>query len=146
MGAPDRRRASAARTSAPGRLQKLLAGRDGGERAAARVEIYLEHYRGSFGDRWMWTPICSAAADGGRASPASSPSGGADVAARRVGAVRASTASSASSRTSAASRKRPGGFREPTYNLVMGPPLLAPGSLGLVGALGLLAAVVKRER
>jgi hypothetical protein len=35
---------------------------------------------------------------------------------------------------------------EPTYNLVMGPPLLAPGSLCLVGGLGMLAAVVKRER
>jgi hypothetical protein len=43
-------------------------------------------------------------------------------------------------------QKRPGGFSEPTYNLAMGPPLLAPGSLCLVGALGLLAAVVKRER
>ena len=20
-------------------------------------EIYLEHYKGSFGDKWMWTPI-----------------------------------------------------------------------------------------
>ena len=40
----------------------------------------------------------------------------------------------------------PGGFAEPTYNLVMGPPLLAPGSLCLVGALGLAAAIVKRER
>jgi hypothetical protein len=29
---------------------------------------------------------------------------------------------------------------------VMGPPLLAPGSLCLVGTLGLLAAVVKREK
>jgi hypothetical protein len=43
-------------------------------------------------------------------------------------------------------RERPGGFGEPTYNLVMGPPLLAPGSLCMVGAFGLLAAVVKRER
>ena len=43
-------------------------------------------------------------------------------------------------------QKRPGGFAEPTYNLVMGPPLLAPGSLCLVGALGLAAAVVKREK
>ena len=43
-------------------------------------------------------------------------------------------------------RKRPGGFGEPTYNLAMGPPLLAPGSLCAVGALGILAAVVKRER
>jgi hypothetical protein len=43
-------------------------------------------------------------------------------------------------------RKRPGGFKEAHYNLVMGPPLLAPGSLCLVGALGIAAAIVERER
>jgi hypothetical protein len=43
-------------------------------------------------------------------------------------------------------QKKPGGLKEPTYNLVMGPPLLAPGSMTLVGALGLLAPLVKRER
>jgi hypothetical protein len=43
-------------------------------------------------------------------------------------------------------RKRPGGFAETHYNLVMGPPLLAPGSLCLVGGLGLAAAIVRRER
>jgi len=42
--------------------------------------------------------------------------------------------------------RRPGGFGEPTYNLVMGPPLLAPGSLGLIGAMGVLAAISRRER
>jgi hypothetical protein len=43
-------------------------------------------------------------------------------------------------------RKRPGGFSEPLYNIVMGPPLLAPGSLALVGGLGLAAAAARRER
>jgi hypothetical protein len=43
-------------------------------------------------------------------------------------------------------RKRPGGLSEPTYNLVMGPPLLAPGSLTMVGAFGVVAALVRRER
>jgi hypothetical protein len=42
--------------------------------------------------------------------------------------------------------RKPGGLREASYNLVMGPPLLAPGSLALVGALGLAAAVMRRER
>jgi hypothetical protein len=42
--------------------------------------------------------------------------------------------------------RKPGGFSEPTYNLVMGPPLLAPGSLMLVGAVAMLAAIVQRER
>jgi len=43
-------------------------------------------------------------------------------------------------------QRKPGGFREPGYNLVMGPPLLAPGSFTLVGAIGMLAALVGRER
>ena len=43
-------------------------------------------------------------------------------------------------------RRKPGGFKEPLYNIVMGPPLLAPGSLVMVGAIGLLAAIVERER
>jgi hypothetical protein len=32
------------------------------------------------------------------------------------------------------------------YNIVMGPPLLAPGSLTLVGGMGLAAAALERER
>jgi len=42
--------------------------------------------------------------------------------------------------------RKPGGFREATYNLVMGPPALAPGALAMVGAIGLAAAVSRRER
>jgi len=41
--------------------------------------------------------------------------------------------------------RKPGGLREPLYNVVMGPPLLAPGSLALVGAVGIMAAVMRRE-
>jgi hypothetical protein len=42
--------------------------------------------------------------------------------------------------------RKPGGFKEATYNLVMGPPALAPGSLTMVGAIGLAAAIARRER
>ena len=43
--------------------------------------------------------------------------------------------------------RKPGGFDEPLFLiLVMGPPLLAPGSLALVGGLGLAAAAFGRER
>jgi hypothetical protein len=42
--------------------------------------------------------------------------------------------------------RKPGGFKEATYNLVMGPPALAPGALTMVGAIGLAAAVARRER
>jgi len=43
-------------------------------------------------------------------------------------------------------RRKPGGLQAPLYNLVMGPPLLAPGSLALIGVLGLIAPLVPRER
>ena len=43
-------------------------------------------------------------------------------------------------------RRKPGGLQEPLYNLVMGPPLLAPGSLALIGVLGVIAPLVPRER
>jgi hypothetical protein len=43
-------------------------------------------------------------------------------------------------------QKRPGGFEEAHYNLAMGPPLLAPGSLLMVGGMAVLAAIVRRER
>ena len=41
--------------------------------------------------------------------------------------------------------RKPGGFDEPLFNIVMGPPLLAPGSLALVGGMGLAAAALGRE-
>ena len=61
---------------------------------------------------------------------------GAHRAAGRLGALLRSTAARRLLPPARRARK-PGGFSEPTYNLVMGPPLLAPGSLTLVGGIGL---------
>ena len=33
----------------------------------------------------------------------------------------------------------------PVYNLPMGPPIMAPGLMAMVGGMGLLAAVLRRE-
>ena len=40
-----------------GRTQKLLAALAAVSAPALGFEIYLEHYKGSFGDKWMWTPL-----------------------------------------------------------------------------------------
>jgi hypothetical protein len=129
-----------------GRAQKLLAAVTALSAPPLALEIYLEHYKASFGDKWMWTPIWL--------TPPLTAAGIAGVYSQRV----AKTALPAVSALYFLDgligivthvrgiREKPGGFREPTYNLVMGPPLLAPGSLCMVGALGLVAAVVKRER
>lgn len=129
-----------------GRLQRTLSALTALSSAGLAFEIYLEHYKGSFGDKWMWTPIVL--------TPPLVAAGVAGVfserAARSVlpcisllygldGVVGMVTHVQGI-------RKKPGGFHEPLYNLVMGPPLLAPGSLLLVGGFGLAAPLMKRER
>jgi hypothetical protein len=41
--------------------------------------------------------------------------------------------------------RRPGGASEALYNIEMGPPLFAPLLMAMVGGMGLLAAVLRRE-
>jgi hypothetical protein len=128
-----------------GRFQRSLAALTAVSAAGLGFEIYLEHYKGSFADKWMWTPIAL--------TPPLTAAGAAAVFSERV----AKTWLPAISALYAADGvigvvthlrgvvRKPGGLSEPTYNLVMGPPLLAPGSLALVGGMGLAAAVARRE-
>jgi hypothetical protein len=129
-----------------GRVQKLLAATAAMSAPALGTEIYFEHYKGSFGDKWMWTPLLL--------TPPLTAAGIAGVRSEKA-ARRALPVVSALYFLDGlvgivthlqGVRKRPGGLKEAHYNLVMGPPLLAPGSLCLVGALGVAAAIVKRER
>lgn len=129
-----------------GRIQKLLAATTAASVPPLAFEIYVEHYKGSFGDKWMWTPIVL--------TPPLTAAGIAGVYSEKAARTVLPALSALYALDGAIGvithlrgvQKRPGGFGEPTYNLVMGPPLLAPGSLCLVGALGMLAAIVKREK
>ena len=129
-----------------GRVQRLLAASTAFSAPPLALEIYLEHYKGSVGAKWMWTPIwltppLTLAGIAGVFSP---------KAARTVlplfGALYALDGLIGVYTHLRGIEKRPGGFREAHYNLVMGPPLLAPGSLAMVGTMGVVAAIVKREK
>jgi hypothetical protein len=129
-----------------GRMQRMLSAATAASTVPLTFEIYLEHYKGSFGDKWEWVPIALA--------PAVVASGAAGVVSERAartwlpltaGLYGACGVLGTVLHARGVHRK-PGGFGEPTYNLVMGPPLLAPGSLGLIGAMGTLAAIARRER
>ena len=127
-------------------MQKTLAAATAFSAPPLAFEIYLEHYKGSFGDKWMWTPIVLA--------PPVTAAGIAGVASERAARTWLPALSALYALDGVIGvwthvqgvRKRPGGFKEPTYNLVMGPPLLAPGSLCLVGAMGVVAAFMRREK
>ena len=129
-----------------GRVQRTLALATAASAAPLGFEVYMEHYKGSFGDRWMWTPIVL--------TPALIGAGLAGVVSERAARTVLPAVSALYALDGLAGvvthvrgiRHRPGGFREPLYNLVMGPPLLAPGSLVMVGAMGVAAAFARRER
>ncbi|HEU0192956.1 MAG TPA: hypothetical protein VFQ71_02085 [Gaiellales bacterium] len=128
-----------------GRMQKTLAATVALSAPPLGFEVYLEHYKASFGDRWMWTPIVL--------TPPLTAAGIAAIFSERA----AKTLLPAVSALYAADglvgvithlqgvQKKPGGLRNATYNLVMGPPLLAPGSLFMIGVMGMLAPFMERE-
>ena len=134
------------RNVAEGRVQRLLAATAAMSAPALGAEIYFEHYKGSFGDRWMWTPLLL--------TPPLTAAGVAGIVSEKAARTALPAVSALYFLDGVIGlithfqgvRKRPGGFDEAHYNLVMGPPLLAPGSLCLVGALGLACAIVKREK
>jgi hypothetical protein len=129
-----------------GRAQKTLAAATAFSALPLGLEIYFEHFRGSFGDKWMWTPVLL--------SPPLTLAGVVGVRSERVARTWLPALSAlycldgmigVVTHIRGVARK-PGGFKEPMFNIVMGPPLLAPGSLALVGGMGLAAAALGRER
>jgi hypothetical protein len=128
-----------------GRLQRTLSAATALSALPLGLEIYFEHFRGSFGDKWMWTPVVL--------SPMLTAAGLAGVRSERAARTLLPALSALYCLDGLVGvvthvqgvRKRPGGFSEPLYNIVMGPPLLAPGSLALVGGMGLAAAAARRE-
>jgi hypothetical protein len=129
-----------------GRMQRTLAVTVAGSALPLGVEMYMEHYKGSFGDIWMWSPVVtsplvSAAGVAGTVSPRA-----ARTVLPAMGVVYALNGAIGTYTHLRGVANKPGGFSEPTYNFIMGPPLMAPGSLILVGALAVLAGVVGRER
>jgi hypothetical protein len=129
-----------------GRAQRTLAAATALSALPLGLEIYFEHYRGSFADKWMWTPIAL--------SPMLAAAGVAGVRSERAAKTVLPGVSALYCLDGLIGiythvqgvRRRPGGFGEPLYNIVMGPPLLAPGSLAMVGAIGLASALARRER
>ncbi|MEA2161073.1 MAG: hypothetical protein QOD66_3453, partial [Solirubrobacteraceae bacterium] len=54
---PERAASRWWRNVSHGRAQKTLAAATAFSALPLGLEIYFEHFRGSFGDKWMWTPV-----------------------------------------------------------------------------------------
>ena len=109
-------------------------------------EIFFEHDSASFGNKMMWLPVAL--------GPVGAVAGVAGVCSRRM----AKTALPLASGVIVANgvqgfylhargiAQKPGGWSNARYNMEMGPPLLAPLLVTVVGGMGLLAAILRREQ
>jgi hypothetical protein len=126
-----------------GRFERSMAALTAGGAAITAAEIFFEHDRASFGNKMMWWPIVIL--------PAAIPAGIASVFSKRaartalpfVSAMIAANGVQGTYLHLRGVRQRPGGITR--YNLEAGPPLFAPLLGSMVGGMGLLASVLRRE-
>jgi hypothetical protein len=129
-----------------GRFERSLSGLTAAGALVTGVEIWLEHDRASFGNKMMWLPVAI--------TPAIALAGIAGIFSRRVAKTALPVVSTVVIFNSLQGQylhlrgiaQRPGGFSMARYNMEMGPPTFAPLLFGLVGGMGLLAAILRRER
>jgi hypothetical protein len=128
-----------------GRFERSLSALTAAGAVITGVEIWLEHDRASFSNRMMWLPVAL--------TPVIAVAGVAGVTSRRAAKTVLPLASTLVLVNSMQGQylhlrgiaQRPGGWRMARYNAEMGPPTFAPLLFALVGGMGLVASVLRRE-
>ncbi len=129
-----------------GRFERSLSALTAAGALVTAAEIFFEHDSASFGNKMMWLPVAL--------GPVGAVAGIAGFFSRRM----AKTALPAASAIIVANglqgtylhargiAQKPGGWSNARYNMEMGPPVLAPLLVTIVGGMGLLAAILRREK
>ena len=128
-----------------GRFQRWLSLIAGLSSVLSGIEVAYEHYRGSYSRRVMYTPVIlsGALAVGGLSGFYS----------RRAARTVLPAVSVLTLTDSLVGfyfhvrgvQRKPGGWRLPIVNIIMGPPIFAPLLFGVSAYLGLLASLLRRS-
>jgi len=126
-----------------GRFERTLSALTAVGAAITAAEIYFSHDGASFGNKMMYWPVV--------VLPIAIPAGAAGFFSRRAARTVLPAASAAIVINGLQGtylhwrgiKQRPGGFTK--YNMESGPPAFAPLLASLVGGMGLLAALLRRE-
>jgi hypothetical protein len=129
-----------------GRFERGLSALTAAGALVTAAEIFFEHDSASFGNKMMWLPVAL--------GPIGAASGIAGFFSRRMAKTALPVASAAIVANGLQGTylhargiaQKPGGWSNVRYNMEMGPPLLAPLLVTMVGGMGLLAAVLRREK
>jgi hypothetical protein len=127
-----------------GRFQRALALIAGASSILSGLEVITEHYRGSYSQRVMYTPIIL--------SPALFVAGVWGAFSRRAARTVLPLVSLVAIADGVVGfvfhvrgiQRKPGGWRVTIFNLIMGPPVFAPILFALSGYLGLIASFLRR--
>jgi hypothetical protein len=129
-----------------GRFERSLSALTAAGALITAAEIFFEHDSASFGNKMMWIPVTL--------GPIGAVAGVAGFCSQRMAKTVLPIASAAIVANGVQGvylhargiGQKPGGWSNARYNMEMGPPLLAPLLVTMVGGMGLLAAVLRREQ
>jgi len=129
-----------------GHFERGLAALTAAGALVTAAEIFFEHDSASFGNKMMWLPVAL--------GPVGAVAGVAGFFSRRMAKTALPVASAAIVANGLQGvylhargiAQKPGGWSNARYNMEMGPPVLAPLLVTVVGGMGLLAAILRREQ
>ena len=128
-----------------GRFQRSLSLITAASSLLAGLEVAYEHYRGSYGQQVMYTPVLI--------SPILAIAGIWGVFSRRAARTVLPIVSLITMLDGVVGfyfhvrgiARKPGGWRIPVFNVIMGPPVFAPLLFAISGFLGFVASLLRRE-
>jgi hypothetical protein len=128
-----------------GRFQRSLALVAAGSSLISGLEVTYEHYKGSYGNRMMYTPVIMSAALTATATAAVFSTTVARGWMRWVSAATLADGIIGFGFHVRGIQRKPGGWKLPLTNIIMGPPIFAPLLFGTAAYLGFIASYLRPE-
>lgn len=128
-----------------GRFQRSLSLLTAFASLMSGLEVGYEHYRGSYSRRVMYTPVILSATLTGAGIAGFFNRWAARTVLRAVSAVTLVDSAIGFYFHVRGVQRKPGGWRLPFTNMIMGPPIFAPLLFGTSAYLGLIASYLRRE-
>ena len=132
-------------TSAKAASSAALSLMAGTSSVLAGLEVSYEHYKGSYGQKVMWTPVVLSGAMTGAGIWGFFSTWAARTVLRWTSVVTLLDSLIGFFFHVRGIARKPGGWRLPVTNIVMGPPIFAPLLFGVSAYLGLIASFLRPE-
>jgi hypothetical protein len=128
-----------------GRFQRSLSLLTAGTSIVSGLEVAYEHYRGSYSRRVMYTPVILSVLLGAAGIAGFFSRRAARTVLRLVSVATLADAAIGFYFHVRGIKRKPGGWRLPMTNMIMGPPIFAPLLFGTSAYLGLIASYLQQE-